>query len=675
MLANKNGPLILSYSEMFKMSKKTTREELEKIIEKKDAYIKELEKRNSDLEEKYNGIFYWMGEAIQICELIFDDNDKPIDNILLDVNPAYEKETGLSREQVIGRRITEILPVVEQIWLDRYGELIRTRKPIYFEEFNTSVERWFEVYASPMRGNQFIVVFRDISNRKIAEQKLKKSQHDLKNAEKLGSIGNWEWIASTDSLIWSDQMYHIMGVQSDKPPSKDEQRKKYHPDDVETVYSRIENVFKTGRSDSFEARIVTKDNAIKYIFIRVQPITNSSEVIIGLFGIFQDITERKQLEQQLHQAKKMESIGQLAGGIAHDFNNILYPIIGFTQLSQNELAKDHPVQENLTDILDGAKRARDLVKRILHFSRQKDPELKPTILQPVINETLKLLRSTIPSNINLTTNFYDGQDAVLCDDSEIHEILLNLCTNAYHAIAGDNGVINITLDRQNPPIELDLSHGKYLCLSVKDNGVGIPEKIKDKIFEPYVTTKDVGKGTGLGLSVVYGIIKSYKGGIKVESSPETGTIFEIFLAITNQTIEIEEENAFNDPNETVDGHILFIDDEESIVKLGVKALKNCGYRVTGITDSTKALEMFKANPDEFDLVITDMAMPGIVGSELTKRILDIRSEIPIIICSGYSERLEKEKAQTLNVSAFLDKPLSLESLVKITREVLDQRKI
>ena len=379
------------------------------------------------------------------------------------------------------------------------------------------------------------------------------------------------------------------------------------------------------------------------------------------------------LESKLQQAQKMESIGQLAGGIAHDFNNILYPVIGFAQLSQTELPKDHPVQENLQDILDGAIRAKDLVKRILHFSRQKEPELKPTILKPVIKETQKLLRSTIPSNVNLQLNLYDGQDAVLCDDSEIHEIILNLCTNAYHAIAGDKGQIKINLEKQNPPDDLNLSPGEYLCLSVKDDGVGIPEKIKDKIFEPYVTTKEIGQGSGLGLSVVYGIVQNYNGGINVNSDPKTGTVFEIFLPITDQEVYLEKDNIIKNIEQSGNKHVLFVDDENSIVKLGVRALKSSGYRVSGFNDSAEALKAFETNPDDFDLVITDMAMPNIVGSELTKRILEIRPDIPIIICSGYSEKLDRMKVKELKVSAFLDKPLTIESLLNTTKDVLNNQ--
>nr|WP_320189891.1 response regulator [uncultured Desulfobacter sp.] len=387
-----------------------------------------------------------------------------------------------------------------------------------------------------------------------------------------------------------------------------------------------------------------------------------------------DITELKEMEKKYQQSQKMESIGQLAGGIAHDFNNILAPIIGFSQLSQKELPDNHPVQENLTTILDGATRAGDLVKRILRFSRQQDPILKPTLLQPVINETLKLLRSTIPANINLTSDLYGGQDAVLCDDSEIHETILNLCTNAYHAIAGDQGEIIIGLNKANPPQELNLPKGEYLCLSVKDNGIGIPESIKDKIFEPYVTTKEVGKGSGLGLSVVYGIVQNCNGGIYFESRHNIGTMFKIYLPITDQAFDIEKKDSVSFSGKTGNEHILLVDDEESIVKLGITALENYGFRVTGFQDSTEALNLFKANPDDFDLVITDMAMPKMIGTELSQKILEIRPDIPIIICSGYSEKLDKDKAKDLHISKVLDKPLLITDLIENVTEILEKPK-
>lgn len=310
------------------------------------------------------------------------------------------------------------------------------------------------------------------------------------------------------------------------------------------------------------------------------------------------------------------------------------------------------------------------MKRILLFSRQKEPILKPTRLKPVINESFRLLRSTIPANINLKTELYDGRDSVLCDTSEIHEIILNLCMNSYHAIIDDEGSITIRLAKELPPPEMNLPDGIYICLSVKDTGIGIPESLIDKIFEPYVTTKDIGKGSGIGLSIVYGIVKNYNGNIQVISNATEGTIFRIYLPITSQS-EINGKTDVYAKKHSGDEKILFIDDEMSIVKLGVRTLEKWGYKITGIQSSLEAFELFKSNPDDFDLIITDMAMPEMVGSELAKKVFEIRPNLPIIVCSGYSEKLDTLEARIKNVKAVVDKPILMEDLQAKIREVLD----
>lgn len=645
---------------------KASNEKLEELINKK---LVELQKSK----DRYQAIFENKGTATGTLR-----NDGIIDSC----NKKTEELLGFSRDEIIGKlkwsdfvdeNDFDRLQAYNTNPLNNNGKLL----PDQYEcnIITKSGENKCVAVNIGSIDDIRIVTLNDITERKENEIKLIKSQ-------KIARLGNYHWNLQTQHVEWSDEMYNIFGLSKENyDPNKENYLDIVHPDDhhlnseeyIKDVISKPEH---TG-----EYRIIDQTTEkIKYIQFWGETKFDKNGKPLSVFGIFQDISNRKrteidknELEKKLLHAQKMESIGQLAGGIAHDFNNILYPIIGFTQLSQSELSKDHPVQENLTDILNGALRAKDLVKRILHFSRQQEHELKPMILQPVINESCKLLRSTIPSNIDLRMNLYDGREAVLCDDSEIHEILLNLCTNAYHAIAGNKGNIIIGLSRQDPPYNLEMLPGKYLCLSVKDNGVGIPEKIKDKMYEPYVTTKEIGKGSGLGLSVVYGIVQNYNGGIKVESSPTKGTVFEIYLPITDESAHIENNQVIEDPNESENEHILFVDDEGAIVKLGVRALKNYGYRVTGIKDSTEALKLFEANPNDYDLVITDMAMPGMVGSELAKRILDTRPDVPIIICSGYSEKLDKLKAKDLNISTLLDKPISVESLVKSTREILDKK--
>ncbi|MCP3871572.1 MAG: PAS domain S-box protein [Desulfobacteraceae bacterium] len=437
---------------------------------------------------------------------------------------------------------------------------------------------------------------------------------------------------------------------------------------LEEIKERTKNIIRDG-SARFESKHQHKNGHIIDVEISISYFQETD----GLFFVFlRDITKRNQMEKRLRQSQKMESIGTLAGGIAHDFNNMLYPIIGFTEMTIMDLGKDHPALENLEDVLDGAKRARDLVKRILLFARQEEQDIKPILLKPVIKETMKLLRSSIPANIKIQTELYDGEDYILCDATEIYEIVMNLCTNAYHAMENRGDLLKVSLNIKEPDKNLNLTSGKYICMSISDNGTGIPEEILNKIFDPYYTTKEIGKGSGLGLSLVHGIVANYKGDIHIETSHE-GTVFNVFLPVTTQSSETEHDQ---EDQQSITGTetILFVDDEKSILKLGVKSLETLGYTVTEMQDSSQALQLFKSDPERYDLVITDMAMPGMVGTELIKRILEIRSNTPVILCSGYSDKIDKKKAKELNIKAFIGKPVLINELRKKVRQILDQVK-
>ena len=407
------------------------------------------------------------------------------------------------------------------------------------------------------------------------------------------------------------------------------------------------------------------------------PIQNTNGTVSKM-SLYRDITdyleavaEKNKAQTQLLQAQKMESIGTLAGGIAHDFNNILYPIIGFAQLSINELPENHPVKENLEDILTGAKRAGELVKQILKFSRQAGPEYQSIQIQPVIEEALKLLRSTIPANIDIQHELYKDARYIFGDATEIYEIIMNLCTNAYHAMEETGGTLKVSLYEKTPDSRLDLPPGEYCCLSISDTGTGIAYDVIDNIFEPYFTTKELGKGTGLGLSVVHGIVKNCKGDIIVESKPDKGTTFFIYLPLISERIKSDHIHTTDKQKTGGNENILFVDDEKSIVKLGTRILERLGYNVTGKINCIEALELFRTMPEAFDLVITDMAMPSLSGVEFAKKLIEIRPDIPIIICTGFSEKLDQEIARSIGIRAYLRKPIIMDDLCSKVREMLD----
>ncbi len=397
---------------------------------------------------------------------------------------------------------------------------------------------------------------------------------------------------------------------------------------------------------------------------------------ISKMAIYKDITdyiraveEKKDAQRQLQRVRRLESIGTLAGGIAHDFNNILYPVIGFAQMAVSDLDDDHPIQENLEDILQGAKRARDLVKQILSFSNQRDLDKKTLLFTPVIEETLRLIRSTIPSNIIIKQDL-DGDDLfIVANETEIHEVVMNLCTNAYHAMEETGGTLYVSLKKEQPDAELNLKPGEYCCLKVSDTGTGIPSVVMDKIFDPYFTTKAPGKGSGLGLSVIHGIVKNYSGIINVQSKSPDGTQVKVYLPVTTQTVTGNDEASGE--YQTGTERILFVDDEESIVRLCTRLLERLGYQVTARKSSLEALELFKKETTHFDLIITDMAMPGLLGTQLAKNILSIRPDIPILICTGFSEQIDKDKAESIGIKGFIHKPILMTELSQKVRQLLD----
>ncbi len=402
-----------------------------------------------------------------------------------------------------------------------------------------------------------------------------------------------------------------------------------------------------------------------------------------LVSLEEEITERKLVEQtlreseeRLRQVQKMESIGTLAGGIAHDFNNILFPIVGYTEMLLEDIPADSPQRGNLNEIYTSTLRAKDLVKQILTFSRQDNIEIKLVRIQPVIKEALKLIRSTIPTSIEIKQYVRKDCGIIKADPTQIHQVVMNLATNAYHAMENTGGELEVSLkeselgeqDLPNP----DMEPGTYACLTVADTGVGMDKDVKEKIFDPYFTTKENGKGTGMGLSVVHGIVKSAGGSIHVYSEPDKGTEFHVYLPVVKSSSAQQEIQT----KESIPGgteRILLVDDEEAIVTMEKQLLERLGYQVVSRTSSVEALEAFRADSDKFDLVITDMAMPNMSGDKLASELIRVRSDIPILLCTGFSEQIPEEKAAALGIKGLLMKPIIKRGLSKMIREVLDKK--
>jgi len=452
-----------------------------------------------------------------------------------------------------------------------------------------------------------------------------------------------------------------------------------HPQDQERLLTHQPEADVAGFEG--ECRIVRPDHSIRWVRAQTFPIRNQYGEIFRLAGVAEDITEQKRVEEaltkterQFRQSSRMEAIGTLAGGIAHDFNNILMAIMGYTELALATVPKGSRTQRNLQEVLTAGHRAKHLVLQILTFSRQAGQGKKPTPIQMVIREALKLLRATIPSTIEIRQSL-KTEATILADPTQMHQVIVNLCTNAEYAMRETGGILKITLEDVEVTEGLarmisGLQLGPHVRLKVKDTGSGMTPEVLERIFDPFFTTKPIGEGSGMGMAVVHGIVTGHGGAIVVDSVLNKGTKVEVYLP----TVPTPVLDRFVDQGPIPIGKetILFVDDEETIVHLGKELLTQLGYTVEIHTSSVEALNVFRKDPHRFDLVITDQTMPALTGEALSRELLRIRPDLPIILCTGFSHVMSAEKAKALGIQAYLMKPLAIRDLAPIIRHVLDK---
>ncbi|MEA3363619.1 MAG: PAS domain S-box protein, partial [Thermodesulfobacteriota bacterium] len=608
--------------------------------------------------------------------------------IAIDINEALVKMFGYSREEVIGKNIIEL--IVPHEYHARIRENIAKSNPVPYSVmakkkdgtlFHIEIE---SKSIEDARGSYRVTALRDISRRKQAEQSFQESE------QKYRTLLDKQKIAVFLHKLRAEGFSPFSEVNAYAIEHYGYSREEFmalSPTDISikdavSKYGGVDfrKELLTRESLEFETMHIKKSGEQFPVEINTSIIDLQGEKYI--LSTVRDITEKKhaedqrqELEAQLRQKYKMEAVGVMAGGIAHDFNNILAIILGNIELSLLKLPPQNEIVPRLGAARTAILRARDLVQQILTYSRQDVQGFKPLELPSIVDETLKLLRSTIPATIEIKTAISQSNATINADATQIQEVLINLCNNAVHAMNG-RGTLQISLesvqlDPADIPVASDISPGWFVRLSVQDSGSGMEPEVLRRIFDPFFTTKNVGEGTGMGLAVVHGIIESHGGFSHVSSFPGHGTTFELYFPSTDQPTPEEISAIQTIPK----GHeqILFVDDEEMLAEIGSRMLSEHGYNVATSTNSQKALELFKENPDQFDLVITDQTMPDLSGKDLLKELLDTRPNLATILCTGYSTQINEGDIEELGIKAFCMKPLDLPELLETVRRVLDEK--
>jgi PAS domain S-box-containing protein len=532
--------------------------------------------------------------------------------------------------------------------------------------------------ADGRQVDHFVAMVDDITERKQAEERLMKSERRFRSI--LDQAADIIMVHDLHGRLLdvNQQACRILGYSKEELLTMNVSE--IDPEAIASGKAQLWDVIAEGERFTFESRQKRKDGSMLPVEVTIGPIEVGEETLV--LDIVRDITERKRaaeekqkMESQLRHTQKLEAVGTLAGGIAHDFNNILSSIIGYTEMVMDSIEESSSSRYDLDQVLTAANRAKDLVRQILSFSRLGEDQLmRPIDMSLIVEEALKLLRASLPRTIEIRQNIH--KVTVVADATQIHQVVVNLCTNAAHAME-EMGILDVSLQevrlKAQDLAELsiaDLSPGKYLKLSVKDTGMGMSSDTMQRIFDPYFTTKEVGKGTGLGLAVVHGIVKRHGGEILVKSEVGRGTAFDVFIPVVESNLKREAVGSQVLPKGSE--RILLVDDEPPIVAIGARILEPLGYRVTAMTSPKEALGLFQSQPDKFDLIITDYTMPQMVGTQLVSECRRIRAEIPVIICTGHSERLNKELTDRIGANAVAMKPLDRKQLAMLVREVLDK---
>ena len=600
--------------------------------------------------------------------------------VLITNNATLERVKLNAQHQLLGKCIYDFLPSgVAERRRQYIQEVLQTGKSVRVDDVHG--DRHIESNIQPLfdesgKISRLAIMAIDITERKTAEKALLAQKEKAERYLNLASVMFIGLDPHGKINVANKKACRVLEYNTEEIMGRD-WFETFIPQNIRHEVRSVFNELIAGNVASveyYENEVFSKSGKIKKIAWHNTDIRDDNGNIMGILGSGEDLTEKRALEMALRQAQKMESIGNLAGGIAHEFNNVLAIILGNAELAMDDVPDWNPAKEPLKEIRTASFRAKDVVRQILSFARKTMTSLKPLEINTIVKESLKLMRASIPAMVDVQSNIPSAPCMILGDPTEIHQIVINLCTNAAHAMKASGGRIDVaisevTLDKKTASRYEDLSPGDFVKLTVQDSGEGISPDILEKVFEPYFTTKEFGAGSGMGLAVVHGLVKKCKGAINIQSTVGEGTTVEVLFPKIEEELPAEKKK--EDELPTGNERILLVDDDPSIVNMIRQMLEGLGYTVTSMTDSTAAIEKFKSTTDDFDLVITDMAMPKMSGDQLAAELIKVRRNIPILLCTGHSDTIDEKKAKQIGVKGFAMKPLDKGKLARAVRAVLD----